>query len=54
MGGIVEAGLDRIGTYDEKIDELARAHPDYALMKSFPGAGPALAPRLIAAMGSRR
>lgn len=43
-----------ISMYDEKIDTLARAHPDYALMKSFPGAGAALAPRLIAAMGSLR
>src|SRR5215472_10419495 len=37
-----------------KIDELARAHPDNALMNSFPGAGSALAPRLMAAMGSQR
>lgn len=46
--------LVAIAIYDEKIDGLARVHPDYALMKSFPGAGPALTPRLIAAMGSRR
>jgi transposase len=46
--------LTAIALYDEKIDELARVHPDYALMKSFPGAGSALAPRLIAAMGSQR
>jgi transposase len=46
--------LAGIATYDEKIDVLARAHPDYALMNSFPGAGPALTPRLIAAMGSKR
>jgi transposase len=46
--------LAAIAIYDEKIDGLARAHPDYALMNSFPGAGPALTPRLIAAMGSRR
>lgn len=46
--------LAAIAIYDEKIDALARAHPDYALMNSFPGAGPALTPRLIAAMGSRR
>jgi transposase len=46
--------LAGIATYDEKIDSLARAHPDYALMNSFPGAGPALTPRLIAAMGSQR
>jgi transposase len=46
--------LVAIAVYDEKIDTLARAHPDYALMNSFPGAGPALTPRLIAAMGSQR
>ena len=46
--------LASIAHYDRKIDEVARAHPDYAIMKSFPGAGPALTPRLIAAMGSRR
>jgi transposase len=46
--------LAAIAVYDEKIDALARAHPDYALMNSFPGAGPALTPRLIAAMGSQR
>jgi hypothetical protein len=33
---------------------VARQHPDYDLVKSFPGAGPALTPRLIAALGSQR
>ena len=46
--------LVAITVYDKQIDELAQAHPDYTLIKSFPGAGPALAPRLIAAMGSQR
>ncbi|MGH9440151.1 MAG: transposase, partial [Terriglobia bacterium] len=46
--------LVSIANYDRKIDEVARAHPDYVIMRSFPGAGPALTPRLIAAMGSRR
>ena len=46
--------LAAIARYDEKMDELACAHPDYALRNSFPGAGPALAPRLMAAMGSQR
>jgi transposase len=46
--------LAAIMVYDKQIDELAQAHPDYALIKSFPGAGPAMAPRLIAAMGSQR
>lgn len=52
--GLLKHVLTAIATYDKKIDELARAHSDYALMKSFPGAGPALAPRLIAALGSQR
>src|SRR5215469_2438015 len=52
--GLLKQVLAAITIYDEKIDELARAHPDYALLKSFPGAGPALAPRLIAALGSQR
>ena len=46
--------LTAISDYDQQINELAQAHPDYALVKSFPGAGPAMAPRLIAAMGSQR
>jgi transposase len=52
--GLLKQVLAAIAIYDQKIAELARAHPDYALMKSFPGAGPALAPRLIAALGSQR
>jgi hypothetical protein len=46
--------LTAIALYEEKIDELARVHPDYAVMNSFRGSGSALAPRLIAAMGSQR
>jgi transposase len=52
--GLLRQLLDAIKDYDEQIDTLARQHPDYALMKSFPGAGPALTPRLIAALGSQR
>jgi len=52
--GLLKQLLVAIVVYDEKIDDLARQHPDYTLMKSLPGAGPALAPRLIAALGSRR
>jgi len=50
----VSAQGSTAATYDKKIDALAGEHPDYALMKSFPGAGPASAARLIAALGSRR
>ena len=52
--GLLKQLLKAIASYDEQIDRLAREHPDYALMKSFPGAGPVLAPRLIAAVGSQR
>jgi transposase len=43
-----------IGSYDEQIDKLARAHPDFAIFVSLPGAGKALVPRLIAAFGTQR
>jgi transposase len=43
-----------IAQFDRHIAETYRNHPDRAIMESFPGAGPALEPRLIAAVGSRR
>jgi hypothetical protein len=52
--GLLKQLLVAIAEYDEKIETLARKHADYTLMKSLPGAGSALVPRLIAALGSRR
>jgi len=43
-----------IASYDQKIETLARQHPDFAIVNSLPGVGPALAPRLIAALGTQR
>jgi transposase len=43
-----------VETYDQAIHELTQKHPDFDLFKSFPGAGDALVPRLIAAFGSQR
>jgi transposase len=43
-----------IATYDGAIAEIYRQHPDRAIMESFPGAGAALEPRLLAAVGTRR
>jgi transposase len=43
-----------IGSYDEQIESLARQHPDFTICNSFPGVGPVLAPRLIAALGTQR
>src|SRR5215831_12921219 len=52
--GLLRQLLEAIQEYDERIDRLAHQHPDYAVMNSFPGAGPVLTPRLIAALGSQR
>lgn len=43
-----------IAKLDRQIAKLFADHPDFAIFDSLPGAGPALAPRLLAALGSRR
>jgi hypothetical protein len=45
---------DAIESYDRKIAALFDQHGDSTLFGSFPGAGPALAPRLLAAFGANR
>lgn len=57
----VKAILKQIQTLDEAIGELEKAlksamqqHPDAELFTALPGAGEALAPRLLAAFGSQR
>ena len=45
---------EAIQEFDKQIDTLARRQPDWALFDSLPGAGAVLAPRLMAALGSRR
>jgi transposase len=46
--------IDAIARFDQRIKEIFQKHPDAQIFSSFPGAGPALAPRLLAAMGSDR
>jgi transposase len=46
--------IEAIARFDQRIKEVFHKHPDAAIFSSFPGAGPALAPRLLAAMGSDR
>jgi hypothetical protein len=46
--------LEGIATLDRKIVQAAETHPDYFILQSLPGAGAALAPRLLAALGSQR
>jgi transposase len=46
--------VSAINTYDQKILRVFAAHEDHALFDSLPGAGPTLAPRLLATLGSQR
>lgn len=46
--------IDAVTLFDQRIKEIFRKHPDARIFSSFPGAGPTLAPRLLAAMGSDR
>jgi transposase len=43
-----------IRKYDKQIEAIVRQHPDFPIVNSFPGIGKALAPRLIAALGTQR
>jgi transposase len=43
-----------IADLDERIRPLTKAHPDYLLFDSLPGAGEVMVPRLIAAFGTQR
>jgi transposase len=46
--------IDAIAQFDQRIKEVFETHPDAPIFRSFPGAGSALAPRLLAAIGSDR
>ena len=43
-----------IKEFDRQIGEAFATHPDHRLFASLPGAGPVLAPRLLASIGGRR
>ena len=51
---VLRSLLEGIAKLDRKIEEAAEAHPDFFIVQSLPGAGAALAPRLLAAFGSQR
>jgi hypothetical protein len=46
--------LQAIDRFDQEIADLAPTLPDYSLFQDLPGAGPHLAPRLLAAFGEDR
>lgn len=52
--GVLEALQEGIAALDRTIAEAAAGHADYPIFASFPGAGPVMAPRLLAAFGSQR
>jgi transposase len=52
--GLIENLRRGISEMEHEIGEIFASHPDAAVFASFPGAGPALAPRLLAAFGSDR
>jgi transposase len=50
----LRAVLQAVARFDHEIAQLALTLPDYALFRVLPGAGPAFAPRLLAAFGEQR
>jgi transposase len=46
--------LTAIERFDTQIEAVSQRLPDYALFRALPGAGPTLAPRLLAAFGEQR
>ena len=52
--GLIRVLREGIGELDEKIRQITACQEDFAVFDSFPAAGAALAPRLLAAFGTRR
>ncbi len=50
----LRALMASLGDFDRKIAEVFRKHPDRLIFESLPGAGAALAPRLLVAFGTDR
>lgn len=50
----LRVSLKAIARFDAEIATVTQSLPDYALFRALPGAGPAYAPRLLAAFGERR
>lgn len=54
LAGMLKSLHKAIAQLDQQIAQAMDLHPDAAIFRSLPGAGPALAPRLLVAFGSRR
>lgn len=51
---LIKTLQENIKRLDDKVQEVFDAHPDRGIFRELPGAGKALAPRLVAAFGSER
>lgn len=54
LAGMLEALQGGIDQLEAKIQQTTDAHPDAAIFRSFPAAGPTMAPRLLVAFGTNR
>ena len=54
LAGMLRPLHQGIARLDREIVQAMDQHPDAPIFRSFPGAGPALAPRLLAAFGTNR
>jgi transposase len=54
LAGMLRPLHQSIAQIDQEIEQAMDQHPDAAIFRSFPGAGPALAPRLLVAFGTDR
>jgi|SRR5215469_9094163 len=51
---MLQVAAEGIAEMERQIEQVWSVHPDFPIFDSFPGAGAALAPRLLAAFGSQR
>jgi transposase len=54
LAGMLKALHQSIEQMETMIEQTTEAHPDAALFRSFPSAGPAMTPRLLVAFGTNR
>ena len=54
LAGMLKPLHQAVARLDQEIEQAMDQHPDAALFRSLPGAGPALAPRLLVAFGTNR
>ncbi len=54
LAGMLRPLHQAVARLDQEIQQAMDEHPDAPIFRSFPGAGPALAPRLLVAFGTNR